>query len=193
MGFAYDLQLDDHPSSDNDTDMINDLQVYLADKDQLKITNELLPNLANINDKTERSTADTSDNHVTQKRSDTTPAIGKDNPTLKAEGLTKVISGVMESNEVVSGIRSSRTSEGSVQGSVQESNWIYIGGLFESSEREGKAALKAAEMAIEHVNKQGIIHGYKLKLEWNNTKVNCCTFYIEENIEHIIRLFRSTI
>ena len=86
------------------------------------------------------------------------------NPVLNVAGLSKAIGGVVQSDKLVSDTGSSQSSE--------ESNWIYIGGLFELSEREGESALSAAKMAIEDVNRQQIVKGFKLKLVWNDTQVS---------------------
>ena len=54
---------------------------------------------------------------------------------------------------------------------------VYIGGLFELMDTPGivaygRSELAAAKLAIRHVNKRGILPGYKLHMVYNDTKVS---------------------
>ena len=141
--------------------------IYLTDNDyQSDVYNATTVNVDQSQGQdqiNEQSLSRSPGNQATQNGLDNMYSLEEDYSNLASNiaGLTEAIRGVAESENVISG--SSKSSNGS--------NWIYIGGLFESSTREGKAALKAAEMAIEHVNQKRIVEGYQLKLEWNNTKV----------------------
>lgn len=63
-------------------------------------------------------------------------------------------------------------------GSERRAREVTILGLFELSSREGAARreglseLAAAQLAVQHINRRGLLLGYKLKLITNDTKVS---------------------